>query len=390
VPLRNNEFLDGTPTASPPSSSLNIDDVADPHRPAGNGLLGAGIPIVEHLTALEELIAPEALRVPAAYHSTVPHDDFAGRVDPTHHRGGLDPAERIAAAMLAFAAGDALGVPWEGSAPEAIDPAAIPSLPARRWGWPRGATSDDTAQVLLVAELLADTGGHPTSEQFMVRLADAAEEIRGIGPTTGRALKHFRETGRLPEPDPAQRPTNGAAMRMLPVGWTTPATDPELRRELTRTLAVGTHQAPQAIGAACVVTAMGSWAIDGVSIEAVLTAAASEVEWVARHHADLPAVRAALAGEWRPPTAGVDLDAAQTVAAIVHVLRSAPDLATALPLAVSLGGDTDTVAAMVGGILGARTPGRVRELEWLTLVDFEERPHLAARLHELRRSRYVR
>ncbi|HEV7931434.1 MAG TPA: ADP-ribosylglycohydrolase family protein [Actinomadura sp.] len=302
----------------------------------------------------------------------------------------IPAAERIAAAMLAFAAGDALGVPWEGSAPDAIDHAAIPTLPATRWGWPRGATSDDTAQLLLVAELLADTDGHPTSEQFMTRLADAAEEIRGIGPTTGRALKHFRETGSLPEPDPAQRPTNGAAMRMLAVGWTTPATDPGLRRELTRILAVGTHQAPQAIGAACVVTAMGSWAIEGVGVDAVLAAAASEVEWVARHHADLPPVRAALAGEWRPPTGGVDLDAAQTVAAIVHVLRTAPDLAVALPLAVSLGGDTDTVAAMVGGILGARTPGRVRELEWLPLVDFDERPDLAARLHELRRSRYVR
>lgn len=35
--------------------SLNIDDVAEGHRPAHHGLLGAGIPIVEHLTALEEL-----------------------------------------------------------------------------------------------------------------------------------------------------------------------------------------------------------------------------------------------------------------------------------------------------------------------------------------------
>ncbi|MGH3392007.1 MAG: ADP-ribosylglycohydrolase family protein [Actinomadura sp.] len=302
----------------------------------------------------------------------------------------IPAAERIAAAMLAFAAGDALGVPWEGSEPDAIDPARIPDVPAASWGWPRGATSDDTAQMLLVAELLADTDGDPSPERFMGRLADAAAGIRGIGPTTGRAIEHFRETGSLPEPDPGQRPTNGAAMRMLPVGWATPATDTKLRRELTRTLAIGTHQAPQAIGAACVVTAMGSWAIEGVGVEAVLDAAAAEVEWVARRHADLPAVRDALTGAWRPPTAGVTLDAAETVAAIVHVLRTAPDLATALPFAVSLGGDTDTVAAMVGGILGARAPGQVDELGWLPLVDFERRPDLATRLRELRRSRYVR
>jgi kynurenine formamidase len=35
--------------------SLNIDDVQDLARPAHHSLLGAGIPIVEHLTALDEL-----------------------------------------------------------------------------------------------------------------------------------------------------------------------------------------------------------------------------------------------------------------------------------------------------------------------------------------------
>ncbi|GAA4210720.1 cyclase family protein [Actinocatenispora rupis] len=35
--------------------TLNIDDVTDPHRPVHDGLLGAGIPIVEHLTNLAAL-----------------------------------------------------------------------------------------------------------------------------------------------------------------------------------------------------------------------------------------------------------------------------------------------------------------------------------------------
>jgi arylformamidase len=35
--------------------SVNIDDIADGTRPAHTGLLGAGIPIVEHLTNLESL-----------------------------------------------------------------------------------------------------------------------------------------------------------------------------------------------------------------------------------------------------------------------------------------------------------------------------------------------
>jgi tetratricopeptide (TPR) repeat protein len=60
-------------------------------------------------------------------------------------------AARIRAGLLTFAAGDALGVPWEGRTPGEIDSEQITVLPARD-GWPRGATSDDTAQLLLVAE----------------------------------------------------------------------------------------------------------------------------------------------------------------------------------------------------------------------------------------------
>jgi kynurenine formamidase len=35
--------------------SLNVDDPADPHRPAHHGLLGADIPVIEHLTNLDAL-----------------------------------------------------------------------------------------------------------------------------------------------------------------------------------------------------------------------------------------------------------------------------------------------------------------------------------------------
>jgi arylformamidase len=40
--------------------SINIDDTADKHRPAHTVLLGAGIPVVEHLTGLDQLPATGA------------------------------------------------------------------------------------------------------------------------------------------------------------------------------------------------------------------------------------------------------------------------------------------------------------------------------------------
>ena len=43
--------------------SLNIDNPADPERPAHQGLLGAGIPIIEHMTNLESV--PDGARLTA-------------------------------------------------------------------------------------------------------------------------------------------------------------------------------------------------------------------------------------------------------------------------------------------------------------------------------------
>ncbi|MGW4410442.1 ADP-ribosylglycohydrolase family protein [Nonomuraea sp. NPDC004702] len=299
-------------------------------------------------------------------------------------------AERIGRAMTAFAAGDALGVPWEGSGPDAIDDGRITEFPTPAGGWPRGSTSDDTAQMLLVSELLADTNGSPTAQTFMGRLAAAEDEIRGIGPTTRRALDRFRETGALPEPIPGERATNGAAMRMLPVGWTTPATDADLRRQLVEELAIGTHRAPEAIAAACLVAAMAAWAIEGVTLATILRAAEMEADWVAGRYGEPTAVRAALTGAWTPPAEGISLDALETVAAVVHILRTTRDLAAALRQSVLLGGDTDTVAALVGGIRGAMAPDELDGLAWLSVVDFDHPAGLVGRLHGLRIARYGR
>jgi ADP-ribosyl-[dinitrogen reductase] hydrolase len=46
-------------------------------------------------------------------------------------------------------------------------------------------------------------------------------------------------------------------------------------------------------------------------------------------------------------------DAIPTLASVLYVLQEATSLATAMKQAVALGGDTDTAAAVVGGILGA-------------------------------------
>jgi ADP-ribosyl-[dinitrogen reductase] hydrolase len=303
---------------------------------------------------------------------------------------GIAPSPRhVRAGILAYAAGDALGVPWEGKPPEEVRWEALEELPARG-DWPRGSTSDDTDQLLLVARYLAEESGQVDEREFLTRLAKALPRMRGVGPTTTAAVRGFIETGELRAREGS---SIGAAMRALPFGWTTPVAARAQRRELTVRLSRTTHGAPAAIVSACVVAEMAAWAIEQHPIEAVVAAGLDEAErmtgWYGLGPGTMKPIRQSASGIWRPFWAGMALDAVATVASVMLVLRESSGLATAMKRAVSLGGDTDTAAAIVGGILGSRAGDVEGEIPWLSSVLLPE-PQIveatAARLCGLRRS----
>ena len=75
-------------------------------------------------------------------------------------------------------------------------------------------------------------------------------------------------------------------------------------------------------------------------------------------------------GTWTAPANGISLDPYETVTAVLSCVAQAPSLRDGLVSAVQLGGDTDTVAALVGGLLGCRltTEQLQAELPWRRLV----------------------
>jgi ADP-ribosyl-[dinitrogen reductase] hydrolase len=81
------------------------------------------------------------------------------------------------------------------------------------------------------------------------------------------------------------------------------------------------------------------------------------------------------AGTWEPPANGISLDPYETVAAVLWCATRATSLRSGMVGAVQLGGDTDTVAALVGGLMGGKlTAEQVRaELPWHQLVVLPER-----------------
>jgi ADP-ribosylglycohydrolase len=243
--------------------------------------------------------------------------------------------------------------------------------------WPSGSTSDDTALTLLVADHLASSGGLGEAIGFLKTLYERSPSIRGLGPSTMRAIEHFADTG---APDESGSDTNGAPMRALPVGWAVPVTADTKRREWTIALTRMTHTGREAITAACVMSACAAWAIEGAQPPLLAEIAKLEAAVVGPDTNVARAVAAVYDNSWTPPLDGITLDPAETVAAVLYSCRSTDGIVAALRQAVSLGGDTDTMAALVGGLLGSQLSQVTvsEQLTWLDRVSLPARDRLAA------------
>src|SRR5437870_10798311 len=94
-------------------------------------------------------------------------------------------------------------------------------------GLPAGSVTDDTMQCLLIADLLLSGGGtidpHSLAEALAAWQREMAERGRSelLGPSTRRALAAVA-AGEDPSQTGRTGTTNGAAMRITPVGIATP------------------------------------------------------------------------------------------------------------------------------------------------------------------------
>jgi ADP-ribosylglycohydrolase/tetratricopeptide (TPR) repeat protein len=295
---------------------------------------------------------------------------------------------RVAAGLLAFAAGDAVGLPWERRPPSEVEADRLPLLVGTA-GWAAGSTSDDTALTVLVAEHLVGVAG-ADARGFLERLAEAAPSIHGLGPSTSAAVEGFRTTGALPTTGGT---TNGALMRSLPVGWAFPLDRVEERRDCVVELSRATHTGLEAIVAACVGAACAAWALEGAPRNVILDVAKEEAAAASDLLGADPRITAMLAavseGTWAPNYQVDQMDPYETVGRVLACLEPTSSMREAVLSAVRLGGDTDTVAALVGGLLGCGLEvDEVREqLDWLDdvrLPPMEDLQRLAAGLSALR------
>jgi ADP-ribosylglycohydrolase len=295
----------------------------------------------------------------------------------------MTTASRARGALYGLAIGDALGMPTQmlsrreiverwGEFLTGFEPAP-PGHPIAA-GLPAGAVTDDTEQAVLLGRLLVQGHGAVTPRQLAEALVGWERDMaaRGsldlLGPSTKRAIAAVL-SGVPAEQAGASGNTNGAAMRIAPVGIAVP---PDLPALVDQVVAASymTHNTGVALAGAAAVAAAVSAGISGASFaEATMIAtaaarlAAGRGHWVAG--ADVAAriewAVGLVAGRDRAEAAGLiytlvgtSLAAQESVPAAFAVLAAMPgDPWQACLLAASLGGDCDTIAAMAGAVAGA-------------------------------------
>jgi ADP-ribosylglycohydrolase len=307
--------------------------------------------------------------------------------------------DRARGALYGLAIGDALGMPTQllsrrqvterwGPLLTGFEPAP-PGHPVAA-GLPAGAVTDDTEQAVLLGRLLLSGRVDPGELAGALVEWDRDMAARGsldlLGPSTRRAIDAVL-AGTPPEQAGRSGDTNGAAMRIAPVGIAVAPDDLEALVDAVHQASLVTHNTSVALAgaaavAAAVSTGVSSADVDGADVDGAGTASganrvaaatgaavaaarlgaerghwvagadvAARIEWAAGLVAGRPAEEAA---EVICTLVGTSLATQESVPAAFAVLSAVPgDPWRACLLAASLGGDGDTIAAMTGAIAGA-------------------------------------
>ena len=338
----------------------------------------------------------------------------------------MDPRfSRAYGALAGLALGDALGMPTQAMSPEQIravygritglvdGDASQPYAP----GMPAGSVTDDTEQALLVASLLVRGRGSSSGRVAMdagefAHALQAWEDSmieRGsldlLGPSTKAALERVR-AGEDPLSVGGAGTTNGAAMRVTPIGIAISTADPEAFADAVWSSCQVTHATRQGFQSAALVAAAVSMGIDAArsttpDLRGLLWKALSYVDSLPERGAWTPdpdviaATRRAMQLVANPASSsleclveqvGTSVASAQAIPMAFALLARDPS-PQALLDAANIGGDTDTIGAIAGAILGAALGFEVfvgRGLAQVELASRLDLPSVALELLELR------
>ena len=291
--------------------------------------------------------------------------------------------DRATGVLLGLATGDALGARYEFQ-PPLPDEIAVGMFGGGQLSWERGEWTDDTAMAIPIARAAAaglDLRDEAVLDQIAATWTDWASDAKDVGIQIGAVLRRassptaagLREAAVAYSARSHRSSGNGSLMRVAPVALAY-LDDPDALVEAATALSQLTHTHPDAVDA-CVIWSLGirhavlHGTFDGVRDALDRLPAGRAAVWAERldeAEANPPTrfthngwVVEALQGAW----------SAITRTPVPELNPSADrypcgHFAQALEAAVRGGRDTDTVAAIAGGLLGARWGASAVPARW--------------------------
>lgn len=293
--------------------------------------------------------------------------------------------DRIAGALAGMVLGDALGVPGElwprekvraryGHIDEFLDGAADNIVACY---FKAGHYTDDSAQAFVVLNAIERAGTVPSVQVLAADLIEWVKSMNGfeinlLGPSSKASLTAWAR-GEDAEPVTRLSLTNGAAMRIAPVGCLVGADEQEKLAETVARVSRVTHSTDVTIAGAAMVAQAVASGVAGRSWEETLAdvkrifpiaAAKGEPTWAASIAARLE-VFERLVLERRDEhddesvsrfiydVIGTGTMTSESVTAALALAFWARDPWRAAEIAANMGGDTDTIGCMAAAICGA-------------------------------------
>jgi ADP-ribosyl-[dinitrogen reductase] hydrolase len=286
----------------------------------------------------------------------------------------MNANEATFGSLLGTAVGDALGLPYEGMSRDRVR--AFGDV-RHRLLLGRGMFSDDTEHTLMLAAALKAHSNNTSAFQrtFAWKLRWWLLGLpAGVGLSTAQAILRLwvgfpaRQSG-------VRSAGNGAAMRSAVLGVFF-ADDEVRRREFALAACRITHIDPRAEESALLVAEAAAMAAKSTSTDGVLSSLNALIT-SAEMKSRFEAMRRGLAAESSVMNFAVEIGcplgvsgfAPNTVAvALYSWLRHRGDFQMAVRSVIECGGDTDTVAAITGGICGAETGAKGIPQAWIASI----------------------
>ncbi|MFB5679260.1 ADP-ribosylglycohydrolase family protein [Paenibacillus terreus] len=318
---------------------------------------------------------------------------------------------KILGMLYGMAIGDALGMPSElwgrkkvkshfGHITEFLDG---PKENDVACNFTKGQFTDDTTQALLILDALIENNFVPSDTLIAEKLLEwairtDAFENNILGPSSKSALLAIKE-GRDVSEFTRKALTNGAAMRIAPIGALFSTAQSEELAQYVYEVSKVTHSTDVSIGGAAMIAYAVSASIEDKSWGEIIEGALNIYELAAKKGAETFAASIPerlklgieFADKYRDDeetftqkiydVIGCGTMTSESVPAALAMAYYAKDPNRCAVICANIGGDTDTIGAMATAICGAKYGHDAIRKDWLETIDRENNVDLKNYAH---------